>query len=77
MGTGTRTHPSQVTYNGDDLAAGGVKVTNLVKMVDQEDRHMPLLTVRETLAYAERFQAAVSGLACGVVQCTSLRSSVL
>ena len=59
LGTGTRTHPSQVTYNGDDLATGGVKVTNLVKMVDQEDRHMPLLTVRETLAYAERFQAAV------------------
>ena len=48
-----------MTYNGDDLSTGGVKVSNLVKMVDQEDRHMPLLTVRETLAYAERFQAAV------------------
>ncbi len=31
---------------------------HLVKYVDQEDRHMPLLTVRETLQYAEQLQGA-------------------
>ena len=48
----------QVTYNGDTLS-NGVAVTNVAKMVTQEDSHMPLLTVRETLEIAERFQVAV------------------
>ena len=50
--------PHQVTFNGDDLQTGAV-VTSIAKYVEQEDRHLPLLTVRETLEYAERFQAAV------------------
>ena len=51
----------QVTYNGDELKTG-VVATNIAKLVTQDDRHMPLLTVRETLEYAERFQTVVRRL---------------
>ena len=59
--TPSRDVPSQVLYNGDDMSGrSNVVLTNLAKMVEQDDRHLPLLTVRETLQFAERFQAAPS-----------------
>ncbi len=54
----------QVLYNGTTLGetagAANAKLHNIVKMVDADLVLQPLLTVRETLQYAEQFQVAVS-----------------
>ena len=55
----------QVLYNGTTLGetagalAANAKLHNIVKMVDADLVLQPLLTVRETLQYAEQFQVAV------------------
>jgi ABC-type sulfate/molybdate transport systems ATPase subunit len=54
----------QVTYNGSAVDKLGMEISNIVKYVEQEDRHLPLLTVRETLQFAEAFQAEVCAPPC-------------
>ena len=50
-------------YNGVPLSRYENNILNVAKYVEQEERHLPLLTVRETLEYAERFQREVRGVA--------------
>ncbi len=45
-------------FNGRTAAEVGVHLRNFAKFVEQEDRHLPLLTVRESLTMSERFQHA-------------------
>ncbi len=49
-----------------------MSLPNVAKFVEQEDRHLPLLTVRESLTLSEQFQASVRLCARVVLQFTVL-----
>jgi ABC-type branched-subunit amino acid transport system ATPase component len=49
----------EILVNGENTSSWHYKLDNIAKYVEQEERHLPLLTVRETLEYAETFQREV------------------
>ncbi len=51
-------------FNGVPLSRYENNILNIAKYVEQEERHLPLLTVRETLEYAERCQREVRECCC-------------
>jgi ABC-type multidrug transport system ATPase subunit len=51
-----------ILINGENAGSWRYKLDNIAKYVEQEERHLPLLTVRETLEYAETFQREVPEL---------------
>lgn len=65
----------RVLYNGQTASRVDGHLSDLAKYVEQEERHLPLLTVKETLQYAEAFQSEVRRdftSPCGRVCCSSV-----